>query len=122
MKIENTQECFVRLWLRLEPTRQLLEGHHKRFCVNNILKEWFGVRANELFIWDVCSKSGLGGWQTLPSPADFPKQHREMLKALMAVRTGISITKVDVRALDAAYSIAFPHSVPLNTNRKRGLS
>ena len=36
----------------------------------------------------------------------------------LAARTGISYYRIDLKALDAAYSIAFPHSTPLNINRK----
>lgn len=46
MKIENNQECFVQLWLRLEHTRRLLEGRYKRFCIRSVLKSWFGLRGN----------------------------------------------------------------------------
>ena len=118
IEISNTKECFVQLWLRLERTRPLLEERHKRFCVNNILREWFGMRAKELFIWDVCDQSGLEGWEELPPPAQFPKRHRELIKALVAVRLGISYWKVNLRALDCAYSVAFPTSTPLNVNKK----
>ena len=117
--IENNKECFVRLWLRLEPTRLLLEGQYKRFCVRNILRSWFGLRANDMFVWDVCSNSGLEGWQTLPSPIVCPYPLRDMLKAVVAVRMGISIKKVDVHALDAAFSVAFPNAAPLNVAHKK---
>ena len=35
------------------------------------------------------------------------------------VSLGISFYKVDLKALDAAYSIAFPNSTPINVNKKR---
>ena len=54
MKIENNQKGFVQLWLRLEHTRRHLEGQYKRYCVRNILKSWFGLRATDDFIWEVC--------------------------------------------------------------------
>ena len=37
----------------------------------------------------------------------------------MAVRLGISYYKVNLKALDAAYSIAFPQSTPINVNKKK---
>ncbi|MBP5341431.1 MAG: hypothetical protein J6Y52_03605 [Bacteroidales bacterium] len=37
----------------------------------------------------------------------------------VAVRLGIGMRKVDLKALDRAYSEAFPHSTPLNVNKKR---
>ena len=55
MKIENNQEYFVQLWRRLERTRQLLAGQYKRYCIRNVLKVWFGVRATDEFIWQVCA-------------------------------------------------------------------
>ena len=55
MEISNTQECFVRLWLRLERTRRLLGGQYKRFCIRRVLKTWFGFEAND----DLTSSSHL---------------------------------------------------------------
>ena len=60
--IENTQECFVQLWLRLERTRRLLGGQCKRFCIRNVLKSWFGFEANDDMIWEVCRLCEQEGW------------------------------------------------------------
>ncbi len=108
----------MQLWLRLERTRRLFGGQHKRFCVRNILREWFGLRANDDFIWEVCHLSGQEGWNELPLPSLYPRKHREFLRAIVAVCTGISYYKVGLKALDAAYSIAFPGSTPINVNKK----
>ena len=59
------------------------------------------------------------GWNELPPPSLAPRRHRELLRAVVAVRTGISYYKVNLHELDAAYSIAFPHSTPLNISKKR---
>ena len=37
----------------------------------------------------------------------------------MSVKTGISFYKIDLKALDKAYSIAFPKSTPLNVDKKK---
>ena len=55
MKITNDEKCFVQLWLKLERTRRLLASQYKRYCIRNILKEWFGTRATDDFIWEVCN-------------------------------------------------------------------
>ena len=117
--IENTQECFVQLWLRLERTRQLLYGQCKRFCVRRVLKSWFAGEANDDFIWEICSLSDLTGWDELPLPSLYPRKHRDLLRAIVAVKTGISYYRIDLKALDKAYSIAFPMSTPLNVNKKK---
>lgn len=117
--IANTQECFVQLWLRLERTRRLLRGQYKRFCIRHVLRMWFGTEASEDFMWEVCIKCDQAGWDELPSPALNPRKHRELLRAIVAVKLGISYYRVNLKALDAAYSIAFPHSAPLNV-RKQG--
>ena len=119
MKIENTQECFVQLWLRLERTRRLLGGQYKRFCIRRVLKTWFGFEANDNFIWEVCNRSGQAGWDELPLPSLYPRKHRELLRAIVSVKLGISYYKVDLKALDAAYSIAFPKSTPINVSKKK---
>ena len=129
MKIENNQECFVELWLRLERTRRLLGGQYKRFCVRRVLKSWFGLRATDDFIWEVCYRASLAlnderedpvlGWDILPPPALYPRKHRELLRAIVSVTLGISKCKVNLRALDRAYSVAFPGSTPINVNKKR---
>ena len=117
--IDNTQECFVQLWLRLERTRRLLQGQYKRYCIRNVLRSWFGLRADDDFIWEVCTRCGQEGWNELPSPLLSPRKPRELLRALTAVSLGISCYKVNLKALDAAYTIAFPNATPINVNKKR---
>ena len=116
---ENTQECFVQLWLRLERTRRLLGGQYKRFCIRNVMKSWFGIEATDDFIWKVCTLCEQEGWNELPIPSLYPRKHREFLRAVVAVKLSISFYKeVDLKALDKAYSIAFPKSTPINVSKK----
>jgi len=125
MKIENTQECFVQLWLRLEHTRRLLASQYKRYCVRNILKEWFGTKATDDFIWEVCNSIVLDdeqqvfGYDVLPSPMLHPRTHRELLRAIVAVALDIGIRKVDAKALNHAYEQAFPDGNRLKSSRKK---
>ena len=95
MEIQNTLDCFVLLWRMLERTRRLLQGQCKRFCIRNVLKAWFDCEANE---------------------------HRELLRAIVAVKLGIGMRKVGLRELDQAYSIAFPRSTAINKNKKKRIS
>ena len=123
MEIQNTQECFVQLWLRLERTRRLLGGQYKRFCIRRILKAWFGTRATDDFIWEVCNKTVVDdeqvcGWDALPPPKLYPRKHRELLRAIVSVTQDIGMRKVSLKALDKAYSIAFPKSTAINVNKK----
>ena len=124
MEIRNNQACFVQLWLQLERTRQMLAGQYKRFCIRNILKSWFGPLATDNFIWEVChnvvvNESQVCGNDTLPPPSLYPRKHRELLRAIVSVQLGLSIRRVDLKALDAAYSEAFPNSTALNINKKK---
>ena len=119
IEIQNSQECFVQLWRKLERTRRLLGGQYKRFCIRNVLKAWFGGEATDNFIWEVCSRCDQEGWNELPIPSLYPRKHRELLRAIVAVRLGISYYRINLKALDSAYSIAFPNSTPLNVNKKR---
>ena len=124
IEIQNTQECFVVLWRMLERTRRLLGGQYKRFCIRRVLKTWFGVEATDDFIWEVCHTAVVDGepqegWNELPAPSLYPRKHRELLRAIVAVRLGIGMRKVDLKALDKAYSIAFPNSTPININKKK---
>ena len=125
MEIQNTQACFVQLWLRLERTRRLLRGQYKRFTIRNVLKLWFGYEADDDMIWEVCRTASLHddepvyGNDILPSPSLYPRRHRELLRAIVAVRLGIGPRKVSLPALDKAYSIAFPKSTPINVNKKK---
>ena len=126
IEIQNNQKCFVQLWRMLERTRRLLGGQYKRFCIRSVLKLWFGVEANDDFIWEVCHMAAVDGepqegWNELPLPSLYPRKHRELLRAIVAVKTGISFYKIDLKALDRAYSIAFPHSTPINVNKKKKL-
>jgi hypothetical protein len=126
IEIKNSQDCFVQLWRMLERTRRLLGGQYKRFCIRRVLKLWFGIEANDDFIWEVCHLAAVDGepqegWNELPLPSLYPRKHRELLRAIVAVKTGISFYKIDLKALDRAYSIAFPHSTPINVNKKKKL-
>ena len=125
-EVQNNQDCFVVLWRKLERTRRLLGGQYKRFCIRHVLKSWFGYEANDDFIWEVCHMAVVDdepqeGWNELPAPSLYPRRHRELLRAIVAVRLGIGLRKVDLKALDAAYSIAFPNSTPINVNKKKRL-
>ena len=122
--IQNTQECFVQLWLRLERTRRLLGGQYKRFCIRRILQSWFGSKATDDFIWEVCNKTVVDDEQVcgndiLPPPSLYPRKHRELLRAIVSVKLNIGMRKVNLKALDKAYSIAFPKSTAINVNKKR---
>ena len=119
MDIENSQQCFVQLWRKLERTRQLFRLQNKRFCIRNILKLWFGARATDDFIWEVCHLCEQEGWSEMPRPSLFPRHHRELLRAIVAAGTGISFYKINLCVLDRAYSVVFPHSKPLNISKKR---
>ena len=121
--IENNKECFVQLWRMLERTRRLFGGQYKRYCIRNVLKAWFGYEATDDFIWEVCRLAAVDGepqegWNELPLPSLYPRRHRELLRAIVAVRLGIGMRKVDLKALDKAYSIAFPKSTPMNVGKK----
>ena len=124
METRNDYECFVQLWLRLERTRQLLAMQYKRFCIRRVLQSWLGAEASDDFIWEVCFNTVVDdrqfyGLDELPAPALHPRASREFLRALVAVRLGIGMRKVDLKALDRAYSEAFPHSTPLNVSKKK---
>ena len=124
MEIRNDQACFVQLWRRLERTRQMLGGQYKRFCIRNVLKVWFGPLATDDMIWEVCHNTVVNdeqvcGNDTLPPPSLYPRKHRELLRAIVSVRLGLSMRRVDLKALDAAYSEVFPNSTPINVNKKK---
>lgn len=124
IEIRNDYECFVQLWLRLERTRQMFGMQYKRFCIRRVLQSWLGNEATDDFVWEVCfntvvDEQQVYGYDILPAPALHPRVSREFLRALVAVKLGIGMRKVDLKALDRAYSAAFPHSTPLNVNKKK---
>lgn len=132
MEIENTQMCFERLWRQLEATRQLLAGQSRRFCVRNILRNWFPrgalpqPRGEEIsfddLVWHVCrvaSPSGeILGWTELPPPTLAPRVHRELLRALTQVVHGLNYQQVKLKELEAAYRVVFPSGAKLNVSKK----
>ena len=114
----------MQLWRRLERTRRLLGGQYKRFSIRNVLKAWFGCEATDDFIWEVCFNTIVDdrqyyGLDELPAPSLHPRASREFLRAVVAVRLNIGMRKVNLKALDRAYSEAFPHSTPLNVAKKK---
>ena len=124
IEIRNDYECFVALWRQLERTRQMLGMQYRRFCIRRVLVSWFGSEATDDFIWEVCFNTVVDdkqmyGLDEIPAPALHPRASREFLRAVVAVRLGIGMRKVNLKALDKAYSDAFPHSTPLNVNKKK---
>ena len=124
IEIRNDYDCFVALWQQLERTRQMFGMQYRRFCIRRVLVSWLGSEATDDMIWEVCFNTVVDGEQLwgldeLPAPALHPRASREFLRALVAVRLGIGMRKVDLKALDRAYSEAFPHSTPLNVNKKK---
>ena len=124
VEIQNTQECFVQLWLRLERTRQRFGMQYRRFCIRRILQSWLGPEATDDFIWEVSFNTVVDdeqvyGYDELPPPTLFPRPSREFLRALVATKLGIGMRQVNLKALDRAYSLAFPGSTPINVNKKK---
>ena len=118
MEIQNSQACFVRLWRLLERTRHYLRTQHKRFCIRRVLQTWLDYEADDDMIWEVCTLCEQSGWDELPLPSLYPRQHREFLRAVVSVMLGISYFRIDLKALDSAYSIVFPRSTPINVDKK----
>ena len=119
IEIENSEECFVQLWRLIRRSRRVMRLNCKHFCIRRILQLWFDGQANNEFIWQVCNMCGQCGWDRLPSPSLYPRQHREFLRAVVAVRLGISFYQVNLRAIDKAYSKVFINSTPINVNKKK---
>ncbi len=74
IEIQNSQECFVMLWRKLERTRRLLGGQCKRFCIRNVMKSWFDFEAN-----DACYRCREDWHQLLENQSESPRrglQHR----------------------------------------------
>ena len=122
--IENNYENFVTLWRQLERTRQMLGMQYRRFCIRRVLVSWFGAEATDDFIWEVCFNTIVDdrqyyGLDELPAPSLHPRASREFLRAVVAVRLNIGMRKVNLKALDRAYTEAFPHSTPLNVAKKK---
>ena len=125
IEIQNNQECFVALWRQLERTRQLFGMQYRRFCIRRVLRSWMPTEASDDMIWEVCrlatydDESPVYGLDELPPPSLYPRPCREFLRALVAAKLDIGIRKVDLKALDAAYSEVFPHSTPINIEKKK---
>lgn len=134
----------VLLWQMLERTEDYLKGNYKRFCPRNILKLWHSEGIFKVSprggwegasphggldgasshggldgaLWDVCHLSSLEGYEQLPSVSLYPLKHREFLRAIISVNLSIGMREVNLKALDRAFSIAFPHATPINKNKK----
>ena len=118
-KIQDTETCYLQLWLLLESTRLECMEHYKRYCIRNILKTWFGTAATDDFIWEVCNNCQQQGLNELPCPMTDPRPHRELIRAIVSTILGKRCCRINLPALDKAYSIAYPGSTPLNINKKR---
>lgn len=116
--IQDTETCYLQLWLMLDSTRLSLREQYKRYCIRNILKEWFDTAATDDFIWEVCSKAEQLGLNELPLPDVDPRPHRELLRATVATILKTGMNGINLMALDRAYRIAYPDGITLNVNKK----
>ena len=131
--IENTKECYVQLWLRLEHTRQLLEQQGRRFCVRSLIRSWWpeltvkgelyiiGGKPFDDFVWEVCHMAEIEGYQHLQPPSLYPRKHREILRTIVAICLHTGVRCINLKALDAAYSEVFPGSTAIDTCKKSKL-
>lgn len=119
MKIEDNLECYVQLWEKLEETFRAFRRDYKRFCVRSILKTWLGRSTSEMFLWEVCFRSGLEGYEELPMPSLYPIKHRMFLQALVSTYLDKGTRGVKLPELDRAYSLAFGRGKALNINKKK---
>lgn len=117
-KIQDTETCYLQLWIMLESTRLRLREQYKRYCIRNILKEWFDTAATDDFIWEVCSKAEQLGLNELPLPDVDPRPHRELLRATVATILHTGMNGINLMSLDRAYRIAYPDGITLNVNKK----
>ena len=117
--IQDTETCYLQLWLMLENTRLSLREQYKRYCIRNILKEWFDTAATDDFIWEVCSKAEQLGLNELPLPDVDPRPHRELLRATVATILKTGMNGINLMALDRAYRIAYPDGALLDVNKQR---
>lgn len=128
--IENTKECYVQLWLRLEHTRQLLEQQGRRFCVRSLIRSWWpelsvdgtlyiikGMKFDD-FVWEVCHATEIEGYQNLQPPSLYPRKHREIIRSIVALCLHTGVRCIDLKALDEAYTEVFAHSTPIDTMKK----
>lgn len=76
-------------------------------------------RADDDFIFEVCFRCRQEGWNEMRSPMLSPRAPCEFLRAVVAVVLNIGMRKVNLPALDRAYSLAFPNVTPINVNKKR---
>ena len=117
-KIQDNETCYLQLWLMLESTRLSLQERYKRYCIRNILKDWFGPKATDDFIFDVCNKSCLEGMTELRIPECAPRPHRELIRATVATILKKGMNRINLNALDRAYRMAYPNGLTLNVNKK----
>ncbi|MBQ0057286.1 MAG: hypothetical protein KBT20_06480 [Bacteroidales bacterium] len=108
----------MQLWLRLERTEAELTASLRRFSPRAVIRMWLPGVADDDLIWKVCHLAQLEGYEQLPHVPSYPRKHRELLRAIIAMALGIGIRQVDVHALDSAFSIAFPFATPLNIRKK----
>ena len=123
--IQNTKECFVALWQRLERTRQLFGRQYKRFCIRRVMRSWMPTEATDDMIWEVCrlatydEAEPVYGRDELPPPSLYPRPCREFLRALVAAKLDITTLHVNMKAMDEAYREVFPERTGNSVSKKK---
>ena len=113
----NTVRMMLKNWRKQGLVFLTDDGRYRK--IEELVKVVKVIWSFSIFVWEVCHLCEQEGWNELPLPSLYPRKHRELLRAIVAVKTGISFYKINLKALDAAYSIAFPNSTPINVNKKK---
>ena len=113
----NTVRMMLKNWRKQGLVFLTDDGRYRK--IEELVKVVKVIWSFSIFVWEVCHLCEQEGWNELPLPSLYPRKHRELLLAIVAVKTGISFYKINLKALDAAYSIAFPNSTPINVNKKK---
>ncbi len=117
-KFGNNFDTYLYLWRLFRYTRQSFHGRFKIFCPRRILQEWLPEKADDDFIYEVCSVAGLDGFYQLPRPSVYPLPGREFIKSLVRVLLDLKEREVNFDDLDRAYSAVYPKSTPINLVKK----
>lgn len=70
------------------------------------------------FVWEVCHMAEVEGYQHLQPPSLYPRKHREILRTIVALCLHTGVRCIDLKALDEAFSEAFPNSTPIAICKK----
>ena len=103
---------------KLQRIKRIILNNNNPLNIRRSKDQWQGMKKTQSDSSFCQFETFEDGWRAAFVLLTRTYYHKYRLYTIVSVKTGISYYKVDLKALDRAYSVAFPKSTSINVNKK----